>query len=257
MSQVPPEGRQRARRLAFRSGAAAASFGVAASVAAATGAAIAGPFGLAAALAGAYAWAANEFANDPADPDYDHRAVVRSVTLTVSHAPPDPASGDLARLSVSLSESTGWIRATLRSFERTQGAAQAGNVGVASERLTETRQLARGAAPRVEDSARRFESTARTFQRLGPDLPWAHEVVTVQPLTAELLGYEVLGFIYLAGFPLTDFERAAQATTRRGDMPAQVSATQACIDSADASRSFAQFLREWEPDLAELRATLG
>ncbi len=253
MSQVPPEGRQRARRLAFSSGAAAGSLGVAASVAAATaGTALAGPFGLAAALAGVYAWAANQFANDPADPDYDRRAVVRSLPLNVSHFSPSPVSSDLARLSVSLSEATGWIRATVRAFERAQGAAEAGNGVIAGERLAETQQLAGEAAHFVEDSARRFESTGRTFERLGADLPWVQEVVALQPLSLEMLGYEVLGFIYVAGLPLKDFKRASEASTHRGDMPAGMSANQACIASADASRGFAQFLRGWGPDVPEL-----
>jgi hypothetical protein len=139
--------------------------------AATAGAAIAGPFGLAAALAGVYAWAANEFANDPADPNYDRRAVVRSLPLDVSHVSREPVPRNLARLSVSLSDATAWIRATQRSFERAQGAAEAGDGGMASERLTETRQLARGAAQRIEDSARRFESTSQTIETLSADLP--------------------------------------------------------------------------------------
>ncbi len=256
MSQLPPEGRHRARRLAFSSGAAAASLGVASSVAASTDTSLAGPLGLAAALAGVYAWAANEFGNDPADPNYDRAAVVRRIPLQVSHFPPGALQADLARLAVTLAEATGWVRAMLRSFERAQGAAQAHEDRLANERLVETRELARGTAHRAGHATRRLESTARTIDRHAADLPWAHDLAPLRPLSAQALGYEVLGFIYLAGLPLRDFERASEASSHREDTSASASVSQACMISAEASRAFAQFLRNWQPDLRELFGTI-
>jgi hypothetical protein len=241
MASIPPDGRARARVFAEAFEAASLWLGIAGTAGAPLLGPLAAPIAFSGALARLLAWKANRLAADPPDPAFEQNVASRALHLNLRVFPDDPASRALASLGRDMNRAQADLGATLRAFERAQGADRADAAAFVEMRLEDTRAWARRSVGVLEGLAASAQEAAELLdpQIEGVDPSGA---VALQP---EDLDTDVLAFLYVGGIPLETLKRGLEPTRMVGSDAAPPGFGTLIRPTLE----LANFLAAWAPSL--------